>query len=242
MNRTKIEYGDYAWNPVIGCKGIKCTVGNHCWAKRMNDRFHFISDFRKPTFLYKRLSQPLHLKKPSKILTCFMSDFWGEGVKPIWREEVYNVIKACPEHTFFILTKQPQRIRDMRRIPLNCWVGVSVSTRKDWWRIVYLVRKKLDKTFISIEPLIEQSDMVTSYFFLAKWIIVGAMTGLGSKKYKPNPKAIRYIMNTTKRCKIPLFMKNNLNRVWKAKLRQEFPVFKRIKRERNYNARILRFL
>ena len=215
MNKTKIEWCDYTWNPITGClEG--CF---YCYARKMYNRFN--KDFT-PQFHNDRLEQPVKCKKPSRIFVCSVSDFWGKGVPQTWRNEVYKIFTRCPRHTFLILTKQPQRICDQKRIPQNTWVGVSVSTEQDWWRPATLCSKlpKTQKTFISIEPLIEQSDYVSSYFFLAKWIIVGAMTGPGSKKHAPNPRAVRYIIATARRCMVPLFLKNNLQ--WKEKM-QEFP-------------------
>jgi protein gp37 len=216
VNKTKIEWCDYTWNPITGCLN-GCS---YCYARRIYQRFK--KSF-KPKFHYERLSHPLKVDKPSRIFVCSVSDFWGRGVYPIWRDEVYNVIRACPQHTFLFLTKQPQRIRDDKRIPENCWVGVSVSTNRDWGRPAKLCTKDIDNRFISIEPLIEKDDHVTSYFFLAKWIIVGAMTGAGNKKYSPNPKAIKYILDIAKRCKIPVFMKNNLKPHWSGRLIQQYP-------------------
>lgn len=98
-----------------------------------------------------------------------------------------------------------------------------MSTSRDWARSVRLLRKFEERRFISIEPLITEDDDVTSYFFFANWIIVGAMTGPGSKKYRPNPKAIKYIVKSARKYRIPVFMKNNLKPYWQEKLIQEWP-------------------
>ena len=208
-----IGWAQRSWNPITGCRG-GCF---YCYARRIYKRFHRSFE---PEFHPGRLDEPLKLKNPSRIFVCSVSDFWGKGVKPEWRRAVLGVIKRCPQHTFFILTKQPQRIKDMRHIPENCWVGVSVSENKDWWRIPKLLFRFTLRTFISIEPFIERRDKSTSYFLIAGWIIVGAMTGAGSKKYQPNPKAVQYIIDETRRLDIPLFLKDNLR--WHEKV-QEFP-------------------
>lgn len=154
-------------------------------------------------------------------MVCSVADFWGKGVKAEWRHQVYKVIKQCPQHTFLILTKQPQRIREKKSIPSNCWIGVSVAKDKDWWRPATLCTKGLSNiTFISIEPLMEKTDSVTSYFFLADWVIVGAMTGPSKHLFEPKKQTIKYIIRTSRRCKIPIFLKDNLN--WTEKI-QEYP-------------------
>ncbi len=216
MNKTKIEWTDYTWNPITGCLN-GCS---YCYARKMFHRFH--KSFY-PKFHYKRLAEPLKISKPSKIFVCSVSDFWGSKVLPIWREEVYNVIKACPEHTFQILTKQPDNINDVDRIPDNVWVGVSVSSYRDRVRPAILISKKLtNTTFISIEPILGSID--TSYFLLTDWIILGGLTP------KPAHKSewIKRFLRLKGQLKIPIFMKNNLKPIWKGKLLREFPVeFKR---------------
>ena len=137
MNYVKDTIGwcDYTFNPITGCLG-GCP---YCYARAIYKRFK--KSF-KPEFHPDRLNEPMKLKIPSRIFVCSVSDFWGKGVKPIWREEVYNIIKACPQHTFFILTKQPQNIDNYDRIPGNVWVGVSVSDSSDDWRIEKLRQNK----------------------------------------------------------------------------------------------------
>ena len=212
MNKTKIEWCDYTWNPITGC----LNGCEYCYARRIYQRFKksFI-----PTFHKKRLSQPLKEKKPARIFVCSVSDFWGKGVKKEWRKKIYQIIEKCPQHIFQILTKQPQNIRRGEAIPTNVWVGVSVSKFEDRWRPATLYTKNIKNLkFVSIEPLLD--DVVSSYFFLPDWIIVGAMTGQGSGKFRPNPKTLKHIIEICQRLKIPLFLKDNLH--WRKKI-QEFP-------------------
>ena len=51
MNKTKIEWCDYTWNPVVGCK----TGCDYCYAERMNKRFKWIKDWKEPEFFPERL-------------------------------------------------------------------------------------------------------------------------------------------------------------------------------------------
>ena len=208
MNHTKIEWTDYTWNPITGCLN-GCP---YCYARKISDRFH--KSF-KPEIHYDRLSQPLKENKPSKIFVCSMSDFWGKGVPPIWREEVYNIIKACPNHTFQLLTKQPQNITGEDRIPENCWVGVSVSGGDDGWKIGKLLSIiKNNKTFLSYEPVLS-SLSILSYPGL-DWIIIGGLT----PKPVHDKKHIDNILTEANNWKIPIFIKDNANYPIK---RKEFP-------------------
>jgi len=177
----------------------------------------FVGDF-KPQFHKDRLNEPKKVKKPSKIFADSMSDFWGKGVKQEWRDKVYKTIEECPQHIFQILTKQPQNIKDIKKIPKNVWVGVSISNFEDRWRIASLISKKLkNKTFVSIEPIL--TDNISCYIYLVDWIIIGALTGR-KKAFRPMKKTIKEIIKTCRKLDKPLFIKDNLN--WDKKI-QEFP-------------------
>ena len=68
MQKTKIEWCDYTWNPVVGCKH-GCS---YCYARKISTRFN--GNF-EPTFYPKRLNDKMP-KKPSKIFVCSMADLF----------------------------------------------------------------------------------------------------------------------------------------------------------------------
>lgn len=215
MNKTKIEWCDYTWNPITGClEGC-----SYCYARGIYRRFK--KSF-KPVFHPGRLSQPSRIRKPSRIFVCSVSDFWGRGTDQAWRDKVYRVIKACPQHTFLFLTKQPQRIRDFARMPENCWIGVTYTCREDCWRIAQLIYRTHNskKIFVSYEPMLGCNS---SYLMLGSWLIIGALTGPLAKKHTPDISALKEIIKDCKRLKLPVFMKDNLKPYWSGELIQEFP-------------------
>lgn len=215
QGKGKIEWTDWAWNPITGCLN-GCW---YCYARKMYERFH--KDFR-PAMHYNRLSQPLKCKKPAKIFTCSVSDFWGKGVEPIWREEVYNIMKACPEHTFQLLTKQPQNIVQSERIPENTWIGVSYTFENDYGKIGILRDIPNIRRFVSFEPLM--GSLICTLDGI-DWVIIGALTPQNSK-YAPQLNWIMNIVECAKKFDVPVFMKNNLQSYWKGKLMREFPMVK----------------
>ena len=124
---TGINYLDEVWNPVSGCQGKGCKC--HCWARDMVKRFPQIHgwdpdtedghvrgysplEFSKVQFHPDRLDKPLHWKKPRRIGVSFMGDLFDEQVSFEWVAEVLCIIKSCPHHQFFILTKQPKRMAE----------------------------------------------------------------------------------------------------------------------------------
>lgn len=117
---SKIEWCDATWNPVTGCTPISAGCAN-CYAKNMARRFPFIhggldlsvDDFSIVYPHYDRLDIPLHWwKKPRRIFVCSMGDLFHDDVPFRFIAAVYATAAACPEHTFLILTKRPQRARD----------------------------------------------------------------------------------------------------------------------------------
>lgn len=218
MNKTRIEWTDRSWNPIIGCLN-DCF---YCYARRLTQRFQ--KSFA-PEFHPERLAEPLRRKMPFKIFVCSMSDFWGNGVDPYWREDVIcKVFRYCPQHTFQILTKQPQNISEweIEHLPENVWIGVTITNQGDSWRAKTLLNldSKINK-FVSLEPLL---GPVIDNVWLFKWMIIGAMTGPGSDKHQPDPEWIKQLLLVADENKVPVFMKDNLKLVWKDWLRRDFPV------------------
>ena len=92
MNRTKIEFCDYVWNPIVGCRN-HCS---YCWARKFNNRF-FKYDFDTPKFFPERLEEkiPSLSRKRNRIaaeispdrpvvFVVDMGDIFSDGVKEEW--------------------------------------------------------------------------------------------------------------------------------------------------------------
>jgi protein gp37 len=185
MNKTKIEWTDYTWNPVVGCKN-ECW---YCYAKRMNDRFKWIAKWDKPKFFIERLKEPYNLKEPNKIFVCSVADLFGDWVPGGWIDKVIEVAIDNPEHTFQFLTKNPKRYLELE-FPENCWLGLTIDkVQYDTNTKVNIMRTKsaTNYTFISFEPLLGDmsqlfKDSTGECMKQINLAIVGAMTGRGSIK------------------------------------------------------------
>jgi protein gp37 len=59
----------------------------------------------------KMLIAPLRWKKPCRIFVNSMSDTFAEFVKDEWLDRMFAVMALCPQHTFQVLTKRPERMR-----------------------------------------------------------------------------------------------------------------------------------
>lgn len=122
MNDSSIEWCDLTWNPVTGCPRPKVSPGcAHCYAERvMNTRLRHLPCYRggdEPfqvlTFHGGRLLQPLQRKKPARIFVCSMGDLFHDFADDEWIFEIFAVMALCPQHTFMLLTKRPERMRDV---------------------------------------------------------------------------------------------------------------------------------
>jgi len=174
MNKTKIEWCDYTWNPVVGCKN-GCS---YCYAKRMNDRFRWIFDWEKPEFFSRRLYEPYKIKKSSKIFIGSMCDLFGDWIPSKWIDMILVTVKENPQHTFQFLTKNPKRYLEFD-FPENCWLGATI-TESNLSAIGKLVslRNTENYKFVSIEPIL--GDMSLLNLEEIDLVIVGAMTGKGA--------------------------------------------------------------
>lgn len=229
MNKTKIEWTDYTWNPITGCtKGCY-----YCYAKKMAIRLQGRSGYSKenpfyPKFHPNRLDEPLEMRKSAMVFTCSMGEFFGPEILESWREEVYKIMEKTPWHIYQILTKrriiEPEE-RD--NFPENMWIGTSIDGTSNYWKkpLQSLKNCKASRKFISFEPLLGQNlpDDLSGI----DWAIIGAQTGKGVSS--PNPIIVREIVNVLHRSGIPIFIKDNLRKYFKNSkdkwwsTREDFP-------------------
>lgn len=123
---SSIEWTDVTWNPVRGCSRVSEGCRN-CYAERMASRF---SDEGQPfhgfvertaagprwtgkvELVPEKLAEPLRWKKPRRVFVNSMSDLFHESLPDSAILKVFDVMRQCPQHTFQILTKRPERMRD----------------------------------------------------------------------------------------------------------------------------------
>jgi len=224
MNKTKIEWCDYTWNPVTGCLH-GCP---YCYARRIARRFGKPEDLSgcearleanfTPTFYPGRIEEPKKVKRPSRIFTVSMGDLFGGWVPAQWINTVLQTVRECPQHTFIFLSKNPARYEECEW-PANCWVGVTVENSYAATRLVYIAKIKAAVRFVSFEPLlgpVEISDLANLKDL--HWVIIGAQTGPGAKP--PAPGWVKKIIGQARAADIPIFLKNNLK--WSEAI-QEWP-------------------
>jgi protein gp37 len=192
MQRTKIEWTHSTWNPSVGCTKISPGCMNcyaEIWANRLQgigvpgyeNGFCF-------TEIEQRLVQPLKRKRPTVYFVNSMSDLFHENASESFIDEVFEIIKRTPQHTFQILTKRAERMSSyFRRFdpPENVWLGVSVEDNQFGVpRIDFLKSTNPSVRFLSIEPLLEELDLKDLGGI--NWVIVGGESGGRARAMNPN--------------------------------------------------------
>ena len=122
MGDTKIQWCDATWNPLRGCSRVSEGC-RHCYAERVAARFSgpglpyegLTRDGRwtgEVRFVETHLLDPLRWKRPRRIFVNSMSDLFHERVPDEWIDRIFAVMALAPRHTFQILTKRPERMRE----------------------------------------------------------------------------------------------------------------------------------
>lgn len=191
---SSIEWTDATWNPVRGC--VKVSPGcKHCYAETFAERFRGVSghpyeqgfDLR---LVPKKLTEPFRWRLPKLVFVNSMSDLFQDGVPDEYILAVASVMATANWHTFQVLTKRPERLRNLSSSQMqfaasqaHIWWGVSVEDKKHGVpRIGQLQQASVGMRFLSIEPLLE--DLGEIDLRSIDWVIVGGESGPGARPMK----------------------------------------------------------
>lgn len=178
MQKTKIEYLTHTWNPIAMCCTPVSAGCANCWHLRMAHRMAFnhntISLTRagaygggNPILVEDELSAPLRLRKPARIGVQFMGDLFHENITNEMISKIVCKMTVAIKHTFFILTKRPERMFKFYTHPQpwptaklpNVWLGVSVEDQKTAdERIPLLLQTPAAHRWVSYEPALGPVD------------------------------------------------------------------------------------
>jgi len=156
----------------------KCApnlVANKTYVEGLADPFW-------PRIWPKKLDEIYARQKPTGIFLNIMGEWAHRDIPVLWKKEMLDCIKACPQHVFYLLTKCYDQL-PLYPYPDNCWVGASVTDAGDLASAcLELAKVRADKKFLSIEPLLgmiigSPLDRMLLDMAGVKWVIVGAATG-----------------------------------------------------------------
>ncbi len=193
---SKIEWTEATWNPVTGCSKVSPGCA-HCYAEAVTARYAgspgWIAEHRpwtpenaehNLTVWPERLDQPLRWRRPRMVFVNSMSDLFHELLPEEFIADVFAVMAIAKQHTFQVLTKRPDRMRDVLndecwplllsaalqkrgaepipnlfeddRVSVlpNVWLGTSIENRQFTQRADALRAAPAAVRFISAEPLL----------------------------------------------------------------------------------------
>jgi protein gp37 len=213
--KSTIEWTDATWNPVRGCTKISPGC-KHCYAETFAERFRGVPghpyeqgfDLR---LVPEKLAEPLRWSSPKTIFVNSMSDLFQTGVPDAYIEQVVRVMQIANWHTYQVLTKRADRMREMLAGPLafaaldrHIWWGVSVEDKKYGLpRLAALRDAPAAMRFLSIEPLLE--DLGEIHLSGIGWAIVGGESGPGARPM--NKDWVISLRQQCQKAKIPFFFK-----------------------------------
>lgn len=187
---SKIEWTEATWSPTTGCDRVSPGCDN-CYAMTLAKRLKGMGQSK-----YQRdgdprtsgpgfgltlhpdvLDIPLRRKKPTTWFVDSMSDLFHPEVPEEFIREVFVTMCLAQQHTFQILTKRPQRMRDYLcdlwdakpapdlpsdvRLPReiwkpwpNVWLGTSIESDRYTFRADHLRATPAAIRFLSLEPLL----------------------------------------------------------------------------------------
>ena len=161
-SKTNIEWTEQSWNPIVGCSIVSpgCT---NCYAMKMAHRLQAMAD--KPRWTKKGvgtahyagttkvvngnavwtgklalapdhvLTAPLRRKKATTYFVNSMGDLFHENCPDEWIDKVFAVMALAPQHTFQVLTKRAERMRDflqrLERAHGECLLRMSTGNACD---------------------------------------------------------------------------------------------------------------
>jgi protein gp37 len=190
-DHSKIEWTDTTWNPLRGCTKISPGC-KHCYAETFAERFRGVPghpyeqgfDLR---LIPEKIAEPFQWAGPRTVFVNSMSDLFQAEVPDDYIEDVVRVMVEANWHTYQVLTKRADRLKEMLSTRLqfavgqrHIWWGVSVEDKKHGLpRIDHLRAAPAVIRFLSIEPLLE--DLGDFDMSGIDWAIVGGESGPGAR-------------------------------------------------------------
>lgn len=198
-DNSNIEWTDHTYNPWIGCTKISEACDN-CYAETWDKRNLHDKDYHWGAHAPRKRNGPDTLNAPHRwqnkaaregtrfrVFVASLADVFDNhpSIEQSWRDDLWDVIRNCPDLDFQLLTKRPQNIE--RYLPSdwgegyhNVWLGTTVENQTVADRLNALTKIPAAVRFISCEPLLGHIDL-SPHIGRLDWVIAG---GESSKLYR----------------------------------------------------------
>lgn len=187
---SAIEWTEITWNPTTGCNRTSPGCDN-CYALTLAKRLKAMGQAKyqddgdertsgpgfKLTLHPETLADPFKWSGSRTVFVNSMSDLFHEDVTLDFITQVFDVIRATPQHTYQVLTKRSRRLAklgDSLEWPSNLWMGVSIESQSFAFRANHLRDTPAAVRFLSVEPML---GPVRPDLAGIDWVIAGGESG-----------------------------------------------------------------
>jgi len=208
MSKTKIEWAEEVWNPVVGCTKISQGCKN-CYAEKLHNQRHesykqgllqnipqYAEPFSRIQIIEKRIDQPRRWKRPRTIFVNSVSDLFHEEISDHFQvEAIIQTMIECDWHKFIVLTKRSGIMLEALRyffskrwFPKHVYWGVSIEDQKTAYeRVPDLIEAPIgnQNRFLSIEPLLGPISLEPEWLENLGGVIVGGESGPNARPMHP---------------------------------------------------------
>lgn len=229
---SKIEWTDSTFNPWVGCtkirrRGSKPSACDFCyaekWAKRSgqvawgdNPRRRTTESYWAAPILWNSRAADFQAKfgRRQRVFCASLADVFDNQVDPMWRADLFELIQACGQLDWQLLTKRPQNIRKM--LPAdwgagysNVWLGTTAEDAQAYQqRASHLLALPAAVRFVSYEPALGPLGPISIAGRTPDWIIIGGESGVRSDLSRPtHPQWAREAIAECRRENVAPFLK-----------------------------------
>jgi protein gp37 len=218
-DHSAIEWTEATWNPTTGCDRVSPGCDN-CYALSLAKRLKAMGASKYQTDGDPRTSGPgfgvaIHesalrvpftWRRPRLVFVNSMSDLFHAKVPTDFIQEVFDVMRQTPQHTYQVLTKRSLRLRRISSKltwPSNVWLGVSIESADQYNRIADLASIPAAVRFLSCEPLLGPLPAIP--LSNIDWVIAGGESGPNARPVAPD--WIRDLRDQCVEARTPFFFK-----------------------------------
>lgn len=227
MENSNIEWTDHTFNPWWGC--VKVSPGcKHCYAETLDNRYHKENPHWGPGSSRKGQTKKYWdqifkwddtAKKEGvirKVFVASMADIFEDHPDVgLWRSLFLDMVSACTNLIFQLLTKRPENIMGMipfhwmEKWPDNVWIGTTVENQQQAEiRIPYLIRIPASVLFLSCEPMLSEIKLPVDWADgsgMVNWVICGGESGHGARPM--NDRWAQSLRDQCKQANVAFFFK-----------------------------------
>ncbi|MEI6322758.1 MAG: phage Gp37/Gp68 family protein [bacterium] len=214
---SEISWCHHTFNPWWGCTKVsegclRCyalifsrRLGKDIWGAGV-PRVRGSENVWMNPLIWNRKAEGLETRP--RVFVASMADVFDDEVDGTWRDDLWNLIRVCPNLDWLLLTKRPQNIHEM--LPEDwgngwphVWLGVTVENQaRALERIPILRSIPAALRFLSVEPLLGPVDLDLDDI---DWVILGGESGAGYRLL--DPKWARGVRDQCLRRGIPFHFK-----------------------------------